>query len=103
MAAPRRAATAVPTADKAAWKSAWRKCMRRPGEPQGLPADTERCNDVPAECFNRSTAGLVEGRCLEKRDVAMGPERSGLPDWAGEKNDCWERLRKQCRRSLKSS
>jgi len=52
-----------------------------PGEPRGLPAGTEddmATKPVPAGCFIRRAAGLVEGRRLDERDVAMGPERSGL-------------------------
>jgi hypothetical protein len=42
---------------------------------------------VPAGCFIRSATGLVEGRRLDERDVAMGTEKpSGLPGWARRKN-----------------
>jgi hypothetical protein len=58
-----------------------------PGEPQRLPTGTEddmATKPVPAGCFIRRATGLVEGRRLEERDVAMGPEKSGrfLPGWA---------------------
>ncbi|MFH0131226.1 hypothetical protein [Variovorax sp. EL159] len=51
-----------------------------PGEPQRLPTGTEddmATKPVPAGCFIRRATGLVEGRRLEERDVAMGPEKSG--------------------------
>ena len=51
-----------------------------PGEPRGLPTGTEddvATKPVPAGCFIRRATGLVEGRRLEERDVAMGPETSG--------------------------
>jgi hypothetical protein len=31
---------------------------------------------VPTGCFIRRTAGLVEGRRLDERGVAMGPEKN---------------------------
>jgi len=46
----------------------------------GRPAGTEddrATKPVPAGRFIRSATGLVEGRRLEERDVAMEPERSG--------------------------
>ena len=64
-----------------------------PGEPQGLPAGTEddmATKPVPAGCFIRRAAGLVEGRRLDERDVAMGPEKdpAGLPGWARREGPC---------------
>src|SRR5437868_4339572 len=59
--------------------------VQRPGEPQGLPTGTEddvATKPVPTGCFIRRAAGLVEGRRLDERGVAMGPEKSGrLPGW----------------------
>jgi hypothetical protein len=55
-------------------------------QPRGLPTGTEddmSTKPVPAGCFIRSAAGLVEGRRLDERDVAMGAEKSARGCRAG--------------------
>jgi len=61
-------------------RSAWKRDGSGHAISRWLPEGTEddvATKPVPAGCFARRATGLVEGRRLEKPDVAVGPELSG--------------------------